>query len=160
MGAGGGEAVLASATLGRFDMSGTGERCFYTDLVPGTRHELVFLASEPSRGTGVAPVLRISEYGPAGPWWYSILEVSCDTGVGGQCDRDAAESWIQSQRSRKRGRVEPCGSLVVSRLHWQSSGGQAERDGGRFRDFGVSFSLDVKRFATQFAPGATECVPK
>jgi len=152
-------AVLASSTLGRFEASGAGEHCFYTDVVPGTRHDLVFLSTEEAPGHGVAPTLKISEYGPAGPWWYDILEVTCAGGQG-TCDRDAAEDWIKRQRVTKRGRVDPCGSMVVSRLHWQSSGGQAERDGGRFRDFGVSFSLDVKRFATQFAPGATECVPK
>ena len=29
-----------------------------------------------------------------------------------------------------------------------------------FRDFTVDFTMEVKRFATEFHPGATECVPK
>jgi len=49
---------------------------------------------------------------------------------------------------------------VRTRLGWETSGGTGDREGGFFRDFTVSFEMEVKRFATQFAPGSTECVPK
>jgi hypothetical protein len=49
---------------------------------------------------------------------------------------------------------------VVHKLRWDSSGGQSDRDGGLFRELTVRFALEVKKFATQFAPGSTECVPK
>ena len=36
----------------------------------------------------------------------------------------------------------------------------ALENSGFFRDFTVTFEMEVKKFATQFAPGSTECVPK
>ncbi len=83
----------------------------------------------------------------------------CD-GPGGKCTRDAADAWAVALKSRKRGRLDPCGSTVVTHLGWDTSGGAALREAGLFRDFTVKFGMDVKKFATQFAPGSTECVPK
>jgi hypothetical protein len=158
LGAGGGPAKLTSPTLGELD-SGPGESCFYVDVVPGTTHEVSFVAREARADEGVSPVLEIAEYGPKGPWWYDVLAVKCD-GPGGHCDRDAADAWSAELKTRKRGRIDPCGSSVVTHLRWDTSGGTATRDLGVFRDFSVTFTLEVKKFATQFAPGSTECVPK
>ena len=63
-------------------------------------------------------------------------------------------------KTRKRGRVDPCGSTVFSHLVWDTSGGTGDRELGLFSDFTVKFTMEVKRFATQFRPGSTECVPK
>ena len=49
---------------------------------------------------------------------------------------------------------------MVTHLAWQTSGGSGDRDYGLFRDLTVSFEMEIKKFATQFAPGSTECVPK
>ncbi len=49
---------------------------------------------------------------------------------------------------------------VISHLRWDTSGGTGDRELGMFRDFKVDFTMEVKRFATEFHPGATECVPK
>jgi hypothetical protein len=158
LGAGGGPATLSSPTLGEF-ASGPGEACFYVDVVPGTTHEVTFLATERRHEEGVSPVLEIAEYGPKGPWWYDVIGVKCD-GPGGHCNRDAADVWSAEAKTRKRGRVDPCGSSVITHLKWDTTGGTGVRELGVFADFKVTFTMEVKKFATQFAPGSTECVPK
>jgi hypothetical protein len=158
LGAGGGPATLTSPTLGDFS-SGPGEECFYVDVVPGTTHEVTFLARERRPEEGVSPSLEIAEYGPKGPWWYEVLAVKCD-GPGGHCNRDAADAWSAELKTRKRGRIDPCGSSVVKGLKWDTTGGTGVRELGLFADFKVTFTMEVKKFPTQFAPGSTECVPK
>jgi hypothetical protein len=153
-----GSASLQSPTLGELT-AGSSEACFYIDVVPGTVHDVTFTAREAQREGGVGPALDIAEYGPKGPWWYEILEVHC-AGPGGKCNRDGAEAWRADFRQRKRGRMDPCGSTVISRLTWETSGGTGARELGIFKDFTVKFTMDVKKFPTQFAPGSTECVPK
>jgi hypothetical protein len=133
--------------------------CAYVDVPAGSTHEGRFVALESAVGQGVAPRLAIAEYGPQGPYWYDIVSVTCE-GSQGRCDRQAADAWGAAARNRKRGRIDPCGSAVVTKLAWESSGGQAARDGGLFRDFSTRFTMEVKKFATQFAPGSSECVPK
>jgi hypothetical protein len=158
LGAGGGPATLSSPTLGEL-WSGPGEACFYVDVVPGTTHEVTFLARERKAEEGVSPALAIAEYGPKGPWWYDVLLVKCD-GPGGHCNRDAADAWSAEVKTRRRGRVDPCGSAVIKNLKWDTTGGTGVRELGVFADFKVTFTMEVKKFATQFAPGSTECVPK
>ena len=135
------------------------ETCAYIDVPIGSTHDVVFVSKESTEGQGIAPRLRIAEYGPKAHVWYDLIAVTCD-GSGGRCDRHAADAWSVAARQRKRGRLDPCGSAVVTRLAWETSGGQAERAGGLFRDFTVRFTMEVKKFATQFTPGSTECVPK
>jgi hypothetical protein len=154
----GGSATLDSPTLGHF-AAGPDEACFYIDVIPGTTSDVTFTAREARREGGVGPMLDLAEYGPKGPWWYEILDVRC-AGPGGRCNRDAADAWGAEVKTRKRGRVDPCGSTVISHLVWDTSGGTGERELGLFRDFTVKFTMEVKRFATQFRPGSTECVPK
>jgi hypothetical protein len=158
MAATGGGAVLDSPTLGHF-AAGLDEACFYIDVIPGTTNDVTFTATEAKRQGGVGPMLDIAEYGPKGPWWYDVLSVRC-AGPDGRCNRDAADAWGKEARTRKRGRVDPCGSAVISHLVWDTSGGTGEREMGLFRDFTVKFTMEVKRFTTQFRPGSTECVPK
>jgi len=159
--AAGGQAALDLGGLGNLAVEGDGETCAYVDVPGGSKYDVVFSAIETGavRGGGVAPRMRIAEYGPKGPYWYDLVAVTCD-GPGGRCDRNAADAWSVAAKQRKRGRLDPCGSGVVTRLQWESSGGQGERDGALFRDFTVKFTLEMKKFATQFAPGSTECVPK
>jgi hypothetical protein len=160
VGGGGGPATFSSPTLGELSSAGgSGESCFYVDVVPGTTHEVSFVAREARAEEGVSPVLELAEYGPKGPWWYDVLVVKCD-GPGGRCNRDAADAWSAVAKSRKRGRVDPCGSSVITHLRWDTSGGTGTRELSVFKDFTVSFTLEVKKFATAFAPGSTECVPK
>ncbi|HVZ75574.1 MAG TPA: hypothetical protein VHJ20_24545 [Polyangia bacterium] len=158
LGAGGGPATLTSSTLGTLS-SGKDEACFYVDVVPGTTHEISFVAKEAKAEEGVSPELELAEYGPKGPWWYDVLVVKCD-GPGGHCNREAADAWSAELKTRKRGRLDPCGSAVIKNLKWDTTGGAGVRDLGVFADFRVSFTLEVKKFPTQFAPGSTECVPK
>jgi hypothetical protein len=158
IGAGGGPATLSSPTLGELS-SGPGDACFYIDVVPGTTNDVTFLAREARKEEGLTPVLEIAEYGPKGPWWYDVLSVKC-AGPGQRCNREAADAWSEELKTRKRGRIDPCGSAVISHLRWDTTGGTGVRDLGVFADFKVTFTMEVKKFATQFRPGSTECVPK
>jgi hypothetical protein len=63
---------------------------------------------------------------------------------------DWEEAWLSQ---RKRGRLDACGSTVVSALKWDTSGGQAHAWTADFcATFRVQFVLQVKAFATQLAP--------
>jgi hypothetical protein len=158
LGALGGGATLDSPTLGHFS-AGPDETCYYIDVLPGTTQQVTFTARAATKDGGVSPLLDLAEYGPKGPWWYDILSVRC-SGPGDRCNREAADAWSAEAKTRKRGRIEPCGSTVISHLRWDTSGGSGDRELGMFRDLTVDFTMEVKRFATEFHPGATECVPK
>ena len=160
MSAAAGEIVLTSPTVGRLQHDGKEEACFYLDLPAGSSHEFIIESREAQKGEGMTPSVRIAEYGPMGPYWYDVLAVGC--GVGDQrCDRPAAKDWEQGWLAqRKRGRLDPCGSTVVSALKWDTSGGQHMMDGGLLRDFRVQFVLVVKSFATELAPRDPRCVPQ
>lgn len=146
--------------VGRFENTGPTMACFYVDLPASSTHEFSIQSRADNVNIGVAPRFHMVEYGPLGPFWYDVLAIECG-GAHARCDRASADAWVERTVTlRKRGRLDPCGSAVVSKLKWHTSGGQHERDGGHYRDFAVSFSLEVKKFATQFAPGSTECVPK
>jgi hypothetical protein len=156
----GGTASLESATLGRFQATGPQEACFYVDVAAGTSADFAFVSRADRPERGVAPRLRVAEYGPKGPWWYDVVAIDC-VGQLGRCDRQGVDTWsARTVKHRKRGRLDPCGSSVVTGLAWETSGGQHDRDGGLFRDLTVRFGLEVKKFSPQFAPGSTECVPK
>jgi len=156
-GAGGG-ATMDSPTLGHF-AAGEDEACFYIDVLPGTTSDVSFTATEGQKEGGVGPLLEIAEYGPKGPWWYDVVSVRCP-GPNGRCNRDAADAWSVEAKGRKRGRVDPCGSSVISHLAWDTSGGIGNRELGLFKDLTVKFTMEVKRFQTQFRPHAPECVAK
>ena len=157
MSAANGRLSLDSPTVGHFEHRGLEEACFYVDLPVGKIHDFRLSSHEGSQGSGVTPKVHIAEYGPAGPWWYDILDITCGAGERG-CDpelaRDWGESWLEH---RKRGRLEACGSMMITGLKWSTSGGQAAQNGGLLRDFQADFSLEAKRFATEFPPGANEC---
>jgi len=159
MSAAGGVAAVDISGLGTFAVSGEKEACAYVDVPAGSTHDVTYNAKETTKGGGIAPRMKIVEYGPKGPYWYDMLLITCD-GPGGKCDRAAADAWGAFVKERKRGRLDPCGSGVVTRLVWDTAGGQALRDGGLFRDFTARFTMELKKFPTQFAPGSTECVPK
>jgi hypothetical protein len=155
-----GSVTLSSPTLGRFSQDAPHKKCFYIDIPAGSSHQMVLEAREPGKGAGLDTKVRIAEYGPRGPYWYDIFAISCGLDES-RCTRPRAAEWGQSWLAhRKRGRLDPCGSAVITGLKWDTSGGLHERDGGFLRDLRVEFGLQVKTFETQFAPGATECVPK
>jgi hypothetical protein len=160
MAVGTGEIALASPTLGRLQHDGAGEECYYVDLPAGSSHEFVIDSREAQKGEGLTPSVRIAEYGPKGPWWYDVVAIGCGS-KNQPCDRASAKDWEQAWLTqRKRGRLDACGSTVVSALKWDTSGGQAMMDGGALRDFRVQFVLQVKSFAPQLAPRDPRCVPE
>ena len=155
----GGEGLLQSPTVGRFAAVGVKDTCFYVDVAAGSKSSWRFTAKATNPDAGHTPRFSVWEYGPKGPYWYEILSFEC-AGVGGKCDSAGVAAWTGQLKQRKRGRIDPCGSLVVTGLDWETSGGLAHRDNGYYRDFTVRFDAEVKKFPTQFAPGSTECVPK
>ena len=159
MSAAGGVAAADVSGLGILTVAGASEVCAYVDVPAGSLHDVDYIAKETAKGQGVAPILKIAEYGPKGPYWYDLMSIVCD-GHNGRCDRNAADAWGALMRQRKRGRLDPCGSGVITKLTWDTSGSEAARDGGLFRDFSVRFTMELKKFATQSPPGSTECVPK
>jgi hypothetical protein len=155
----GGEGSLSSPNLGRMPAAGVAETCYYVD-VPATSHSAIsFEGRADNEIVGFTPHMAIAEYGPKGPFWYEVLKVDC-VGVGGRCDRAGTDAWTASLQGRKRGRTDPCGSMVVSGLKWDTSGGLSHRDNGFYRDLKVDFDLEAKKFTPQFPPNSTECVPK
>jgi len=156
LGATGGGATLDSPTLGHFT-AGADEACFYIDVLPGTTSDITFTATEAVKEGGIGPLLDIAEYGPKGAWWYDVIGVRC-VGPSGRCNRDAADAWSAEAKGRKRGRVDACGSSVISHLTWDTSGGVGNRELGLFKDLTVHFTMEVKRFPTQWPPHAKECV--
>lgn len=157
MSADGGEVVLTLGSLGQLAAAGSREVCFYIDVAAGTPLETKFAGHATSVETGFSPTLRLTEYGPAGPYWYDILSISC-AGTYSRCDRKGADAWGDEwKQHRKRGRLDPCGSTSIAGLNWETSGGLADRDGGFYRDFVATWSTDVKKFAPKFAPGSREC---
>src|SRR5687768_13072713 len=136
-------AASLDTAFGRFAASGPAEACFYVDVPAGQTTEVSFQAHADKPANGVAPRLQMSEYGPKGPYWYAIIDVQCQ-GQQGLCDRQGADPWAaRNLRERKRGRLDPCGSAVVSKLAWNTSGGEHDRDGGLFKDLTVRFALEV-----------------
>jgi len=160
MSAANGEVALDSPSAGHFEQAGPQEACFYVDLQVSLIHDFHMDSREARAGGGVTPHVHIAEYGPAGPYWYDVVDIACGAGVRG-CDLPLAREWGQSWvASRKRGRLDACGSMVVSGLKWTTSGGDDAQKGGLLRDFESTFSVEVKKFATQFPPGAAECQVK
>jgi hypothetical protein len=159
MSADGGQATLASPAFGTLTTTGAREACFYFDAPAGTTHEVTFTSRPERREAGVTPRLAIAEYGPAGPYWYDVISVAC-VGADGRCTKAGATAWADRVRQQRRGRQDPCGSVVVSGLGWETSGAEDRRDGGYLHDFSVAFRFDVKRFAPQLPPNSPECVPK
>jgi hypothetical protein len=153
----GGQVTLDSPSAGHFEQSGLEEACFYVDLEISLIHDFHMDSQEAEHGRGVVPHVHLAEYGPTGPYWYDILDIECGSGERG-CDLDHARAWGESWlSSRKRGRLEACGSMSVTGLKWGTSGGEDAQSGGMLRDFETTFSLEVRKFATQFPPGAPEC---
>jgi hypothetical protein len=152
-----GKLTLDSPSAGHFELAGPQEACFYVDLEVGLLHDFHLDSQEGRAGSGVVPHVHIAEYGPKGPYWYDILDIACGQGAR-SCDLDLAREWGESWLAkRKRGRLDACGSIVVSGLRWTTSGGEEASKGGLLRDFEVPFALEVKSFATEFPPGAAEC---
>jgi hypothetical protein len=157
MSAANGRIALDSPSAGHFQQDGPQEGCFYVDLEVDAVHDFHLDSREETSGVGVVPYVHIAEYGPSGPYWYDVVEVACGQGAR-SCDLELAREWADGWLAkRKRGRLEPCGSMVVNGLRWTTSGGEEAHKGGLLRDFEASFALDVKTFATQFPPGAAEC---
>ena len=146
----GGRATLDSPTLGHFASAGD-EVCFTIDVLPGTTSDVVFTATEAQKEGGHRAAAR-------------HRRVRTERAVlVRRHERPLRRSERQVQPRRRR-RVErrgegpqararrPVWIAVISRLVWDTSGGVGNRELGLFKDITVKFTLEVKRFPTQWPP--------
>ena len=137
------------------------EACFYIDVPAGQRRRTSPSRPAPTAPSGGFAPRSTSPSTDPRALWYDILAVEC-AGAAGRCNRQGADAWAaRDSRSRKRGRIDPCGSAVISRPGLGHLG-RLRRSRGRAvtATSPCASRIEVKKFATQFAPGSTECVPK
>jgi hypothetical protein len=107
-----GDIKLDSPSAGHFAQTGAEEACFYVDLDVNLSHDFHLDSMEVRADAGVTPHVRIAEYGPAGPYWYDLVDITCGLGSS-VCTLEAAKDWGESWRTtRKRGRLEACRERV------------------------------------------------
>ena len=90
--------------------AGTGETCFYVDVLPGTHHMLTFAAHEGRPTAGLSPDPPVSpntgRRGPTGTTWSR----SAAPAPSGRCTRDAADEWgAGGQEAQARAASIPAG---------------------------------------------------
>jgi hypothetical protein len=157
----GGDVVLDSPTVGHYRYpGGDDEQCLYIDLAESSTHQFTIESHELQKGQGMAPAVHIAEYGLLRHTWYDVIDIACGIAQH-HCDPITADFWRDEWTTkRKRGRLDPCGSTVVSSLRWDTSGGLHMQDGGALRDFRVQFKLQVKGFTPELPPNDPRCIPQ
>ena len=109
-------------------------------------------AGPPTPTPASRPRLTISEYGPEGPYWYEIFAFEC-VGVGGRCDRAGADAWgarPQDAQARTHRSLRLAGGDRPG-LGDLGRPGRSRRRAATATSR-VRFDVEVKKFATQFAP--------
>lgn len=155
-----GSAAVASPAFGRLAAATETDTCYYVDLLAGASHDVAFAVRAARSRGGFGARFRVAEYGVKQAVWYDIFAVVCGGAADG-CRRESVDAWAKGlQAQRRRGRLDPCGSTVVTGLRWDTTGGEHDRDGGYYRDLTVGFALDVKKFTPQLAPGDPTCAPQ
>jgi hypothetical protein len=125
------------------------QECFYVDL-PAGEHP-VELQAQGEAGFGAR--LKISEKGE-GAWWYDTFEFAC--GAPGLCDHDGLDSWKRRIAQYKEGKHDPCGSVRVLGIDWQTG---RMPDMLHPEDFLLQATLKVYKFAPKHPPGDSSCDP-
>lgn len=131
------------------------EACFYIDLpmTPGVgqSYPVELRASNPD---GVAAGLVVSELGAAARAWYRTLSWSC--GAPGACSFDEleAEKAEVSRAAAERRLYDPCGSLQVLGLRWDSRVAPDHQYPG---DLTLAFTLRASGRVPEKAPGDPSC---
>jgi hypothetical protein len=124
------------------------EECFYVDLGAGD-HVAGLRASHPG---GISAAVRISEYGAATSSWYDTYRFSC--GSPGVCSHGEIEDYKGSLAKFKRGIQDPCGSVKVKGITWDT--GEAP-DQEHPDDLVVGWTLDVYDFPPRYPHGDGAC---
>lgn len=124
------------------------KECFYIDLPPGEHR--VALQARGEAGFGAR--LRISEQGENGPWWYDTFEFFC--GAPGLCDRTALREWKRHVSRFSEGKHDPCGSVRVRGIDWQTG---RMPDNLHPEDFRLALVLKIYNFIPDDPPGDPSC---
>lgn len=131
-----------------FKTEATAEQCFYLDLAPG-EHSLRVRAHHEY---GVSAAVKVSEYGVATRSWYDTYRFNC--GAPGVCGFDDLAAYKQSVAQMKRGKHDPCGSVKVKGLSWDT--GRAP-DNEHPDDLALGLTLVVYEFAPRAPHGDPAC---
>ena len=155
----GGGATLDSPTLGHF-AAGADEACFYIDVLPGTTSDVVVHGDRGGQGRRHRAGARYRRVRPEGALVVRRHQRSL-RGSGRQVQprrRRRLERGGEEPQARPRRPLRVVGDLAPRPGTRRAA--SADRELGLFKDFTVKFTMEVKRFPTQWPPHAKECVPQ
>ena len=121
--------------------------CFYFDLATGE----IPVALRASNNGGVSAAVAISEYGTATKSWYQTFQFKC--GSPGICSYDELDSNKTEYKKFAKGLHDPCGSVRIQRLNWNSS---EAADQQHPSELAVTLGVNVYKFAPS-KPHGSEC---
>lgn len=124
------------------------EDCFYLDLGPGD-HAVGLRAHQPG---GLSAAVQISEYAPAHDSWYETYRFSC--GAPGVCSHDEMDEYKASLPQYKRGIHDPCGSVKVKNISWDTGVAPDEQHP---EDLALGLTLQIYPFAPKHPHGDPVC---
>jgi hypothetical protein len=131
-----------------FKTEATAEQCFYVDLPPGD-HSLRIRAHHDE---GVSAAVTVSEYADSTKSWYDSYRFSC--GAPGVCGFDDLRAYKQSLTRYKRGIQDPCGSVKIKGLSWDT--GRAP-DLEHPTDLALGLTMHLYAFAPAKPHGEPSC---
>ena len=122
--------------------------CYYLDLPQG---EHPFRLHAKGKG-GFGARMRVREVGAKGPWFFESFEFSC--GAPGLCDQQSLREWKERIQEVEKGKHDPCGSVRVLGLDWQTG---RMPDNLHPADFDLQASFKVYKFVPDAPPGDASC---
>lgn len=134
-----------------FKSTARAEDCFYVDLGAGD-HRLGLRASHKG---GISAKLAVSEYAPSTKSWYRSFRFTC--GSPGVCSHTELDEQKAEYARYKRGIHDPCGSVKVKALSWDSG---VAPDQLHPDDLAVGLTLDVYDFAPEKPHGDPACATR
>lgn len=134
-----------------FKSTARAEDCFYVDLGPGD-HRMGLRASHAG---GVAARVTVKEYAPATRSWYDTFTFAC--GAPGVCAHADLEEYKASLAVYKRGIHDPCGSVKVKQLAWDTG---VAPDQLHPDELQVAWTLDLYDFAPRKPHGDPSCATR
>jgi hypothetical protein len=130
--------------------------CFYVDLAsPGDHTVAIRAHGDPAFGARVA----ISEMRAAAEdkplSWYETFRFGC--GGPGACDQAQLHAWRDSLAKYKRGIHDPCGSVKIKGIEWDTG---KMPDTTVPADLYVKFVMQLYKFSPDHAHGDPACASK
>ena len=134
-----------------FKSGARAEECFYVDLAPGD-HSVRIRAHVDG---GISAAVKISEYSPVTASWYDTFRFTC--GAPGVCAHDELDRWKKGLAKYKRGIHDPCGSVKIKGLSWDT--GRAP-DHRYPEDLAMALTLQVYQFPPEKPHGDPSCAER